>query len=702
MNIRRKNRKEINDLKVALEHCKDSAKTGYRIAHENLNETSNSVKNAVQNLIGFMGDYHRGGVHSPEIIDKLKIQYDTIIEELELLRVKSYDDLEDRKKDLDVFSITLFGRTMAGKSTFMEILTKGNGASIGNGAQRKTRDVRHYYWKGLEVTDVPGVAAFEGQEDEQLAYHAASKADLVVFLITDDAPQSIEAECYAQVRKLGKPILGVINIKSSIENPDDIALFLRNSSKLFDTNRIKDIVTQFNIFADNFIPGKHTYFHATHLLSRYLADQQQFNKVMPKLIDESRFTIIEQAIIGEVLVRGSFLRIKSFLDSAVDPILDITNILLEFGDQNSSSGRVLVKKSRQFNTWAVDFKKDGSSRINILVLKIIGKLRQDVYNFVEENYSNKSAGELWENHVRSEGIESKCRSLLGSLNDECKIKIQDFARELQKELSFVASFKIDKTIKMKGIFDSKRLWNWGTTITSSGLFVVAAILGSGPIGWAAAAVGITGWLFSLLFIDREVKVKRARENLSNILRTSIDKMENNLTNQLFDYFESELLEKQVNTLRNDIHDVTTALFNLSDAQRTLAWTLNDRVKHLHRILLDEACRHLDIDLGSIEISDIARIPGSAMTIMIPDKSKFPDKPKEILESLLNESIWFVANTYNTRSEIAQTIGKECDIESVSLEEKIKVAHVHIESLSPSGLVRVKLAQQLSGYHIIKN
>lgn len=46
------------------------------------------------------------------------------------------EDLENLRENLSKFSVTLFGRTMAGKSTLMEILTNGDGLSIGNGAQR--------------------------------------------------------------------------------------------------------------------------------------------------------------------------------------------------------------------------------------------------------------------------------------------------------------------------------------------------------------------------------------------------------------------------------------------------------------------------------------------------------------------------------------------------------------------------------------
>ena len=79
--------------------------------------------------------------------------------------------------------IALVGKNGAGKSTLMEILTEGDGSSIGKGAQRTTRDIRKYTWNGLEITDVPGIGAFEGEDDEQLAFESAKTADLILFLI---------------------------------------------------------------------------------------------------------------------------------------------------------------------------------------------------------------------------------------------------------------------------------------------------------------------------------------------------------------------------------------------------------------------------------------------------------------------------------------------------------------------------------------
>jgi len=53
------------------------------------------------------------------------------------------------------------------------------------------------------------------------------------------------------------------------------------------------------------------------------------------------------------------------------------------------------------------------------------------------------------------------------------------------------------------------------------LGIAALILGSGPLGWAAAAVGAIGWLISWFFDDREEKARRAREKLTKrLLATS--------------------------------------------------------------------------------------------------------------------------------------------------------------------------------------
>ena len=187
---------------------------GYKIARDNLKGIKEDIDKVSEELKQHLVvSQDSENIETTDIKRQIQEQLQQVVLDFYPLHEKSQTLLEEKREKQDKFSIALFGRTMTGKSTLMEILTKGDGASIGKGGQRTTEDIRPYDWKGLDIIDVPGVAAFEGREDEEKAFEAAAQSDLVLFLITDDAPQDEEAKCLARVRSLGKPILGICNVK---------------------------------------------------------------------------------------------------------------------------------------------------------------------------------------------------------------------------------------------------------------------------------------------------------------------------------------------------------------------------------------------------------------------------------------------------------------------------------------------------------
>lgn len=691
---------EVN-LESALKQCRTAARHGYAIAKENLQETAKAIKCVSDSVSNCLKSFDDGSVRTQGIVDQLKAQLCGVVNELEGLQKTSYLALEERCKRLNSFSIALFGRTQAGKSTLMEILTRGDGKSIGTGSQRTTRDVRGYLWNGLEVTDVPGVAAFEGAEDEDLAFKAAAQADLVLFLITDDAPQSVEAKCLARVRRLGKPVIGICNIKVAVDEEEDLLLFLRNPHRPFDRSRIDQLLLQFHLLSDQYVPGRRIPFVVSHLRSRFLSYQSGFEKHREKLLKASRFNAIESRIIKEVVGRGTFLRVKSFIDGSVSPMMDLTDLLLEFSAQNSSGGRVLIDKRRQFRDWAQDFRTDGQERIKTLISKSMDTLRNDVPSFVEDHYENCSAGESWKRLVESTGVTRKVEKLQIELLDECKKALSEVARELKSELSLVASLSIDRHIKMDSILNVKRAWNWGVNILAGGLGIAAIVLGSGPLLAVSATVGLVGCLISLVFDDREKKAWRAREKLNKRLIDNINKMEGDLRKNLDDWFHQELLVKQVYVLLDDLGAITSGLFELADAQRTLAWMLNDRQKELGHSLVKEAFSQLGVENLHEAIIDVARVPGLATMLLIKPNLIFPGQIRSDLERLLGEQIWFVIDTENSFSILTQAIGRNCEKKKISIEEKLHVAHVPFDALDAVSKARVRLAQQLTGFHVMR-
>ncbi len=694
--------REERTLQKALAKCRRAAQEGYEIASKNLDGIKIAIDGVSADLKQNLSSLNHRQVNTNDVDVQLQKQRQQAVSELYQLYKKSRASLEEKRAQLDKFSIALFGRTMTGKSTLMEILTNGDGSSIGKGSQRTTRDVRSYDWKGLEVTDVPGIAAFEGREDEEKAFEAAVLSDLVLFLITDDAPQNEEAKCLARVRALGKPILGICNVKAALNNADDVSLFFRRNWFKRKRKDLDAIVRQFHEFAERDSPGSRISFAYTHLQLKFLSQQPGYEPQKEDLESASRFNRVEEQIILEVISRGTFLRWKSFIDGTVVPMLKFSDTLLDFSAQNSSSDR--ADKRRQVESWSDRFRKSGKERIDMFIEKEVGSLRAKISGFVEDNYEARDAGECWNRLVENQGIDRKAEKLVEQIVNECKDELSEIAPQLKSELNFVGRFSGDRRISMDSIFDSKRVWNWGTKLLFA-LSLAAALFVNGPLGWVAGAtaavVGVIGRLFSGLFKDREAKVRKQRAQLESRLKRDIKKIERNLQKQLGDWFHQDLLKKQVSVCLDEFSAITSNLFKLADSQRNLAWELNKHQKRLHRILIDKALGQLGHkDCGNL-ISDIARVSGLAIMLLIEPNTTFPGEVRRDLEKLLGEKV-FVVNTRNKVSILAQAIGLDCDRSKVSIESDIQVAHIPVDDLDKVGISRIRLAQQLTELHVMKS
>lgn len=242
------------DLTEALKQHKPYAKKGYANASSAINMLESTVATASEELQAEIDRLEFSNIRDDAVHKSLTDQLSRIRSGYTILPAKLREEVDQLSKY--TFTVTVFGRTMAGKSTLMEVLTHGDGSSIGHGAQRTTRNVRRYKYKKLQFVDVPGVAAFEGKDDEDVAFNEATKADLIFFILKDEDVQPSVAECLSRIVSLGKPVVCLVNVKADIGSTDitpvKMKMFKRDLEKKMRKEHLEGIKSQLFEFGHSY------------------------------------------------------------------------------------------------------------------------------------------------------------------------------------------------------------------------------------------------------------------------------------------------------------------------------------------------------------------------------------------------------------------------------------------------------------------
>jgi predicted GTPase len=250
-----------------------------------------------------------------QIIKDIAIESETHTKQLNI-------SLNFKKNLLDEFTISLFGRTKAGKSTIREALTKGNGKSIGKGSQRTTLDVIPYLWNGLRILDVPGIEAYEGDEDTALARDIIDESDMIIFIISDDAVQPGELTELARVKEWNKPVLFVMNIKSNLIDGESgtiikrkVDRFLRKPEKIFDVERLSEHKSHLQQYARKELNLETIRIIEIHAQAAYLSTQEKDSELSQALWEISKINALHERIKEEINRYGKQRRVLTFFDS---------------------------------------------------------------------------------------------------------------------------------------------------------------------------------------------------------------------------------------------------------------------------------------------------------------------------------------------------------------------------------------------------
>lgn len=626
-----------NDIEEALHECQAYAQKGYDIAIKTWTDIHQALlaeERKVKKVDKQQGKIFR--LADEELIKKKKQGLASFMEMDQELKL----DLSYLQKQQKEFSVLVFGRTMVGKSTLMEIMTHGSGASIGNGSQRTTLDVRDYHWKGMKITDVPGIASFDGREDDRLALEAAKAADLILFLISDGEPQQEEAKHLAALRRLGKPVLGIINVKQGITEQVRSLDMKRLRNKMTERERIETICNQFRQFASLFQQDwSDLTFVPVHLKAAYLGQDKN-----PELWEVSNFTAVEDYILSKVKRDGCFLRIKTFLDRVIIPLQGRMEMLYENSSSSLTEAFEYQKKCQELTEWKKAFKADSQRKKANLRKRLQRKLARGIRDFAEDNYDNEDAGKDWKKYLKKElKLEADCMSFLQERANKCTRKRRDLMDSLRTELTFAGVNAEFDDISMDSITDTKLLG----TIAGGALTIVCPVAG--------IALTLFNWLFGS---SKEEKIREAQEELQEQLQDAMDECGyvNKLMAGVSKIMKEEILGKGVDGLYKALAQMDAMLIGLAKEEATGAEKLGVLLNQLNCQLWHEGERYVAAQEGKNLVSSvdrIVRIPGEVTEVY--DTVTSFDGYEAQMAKLLGEKVelWVLDNAENLSEEMAK-------------------------------------------------
>ena len=119
------------DLQLALDEVLQKTNDAFNNANRHLDALRSDVLDAKKIIDKFENEFKQNKFNNNDVRQILSNKFNDIKHEFDDIVSICVTDIGNKHKNDSKFNIALFGRTMAGKSTLMSILTSGNDDKIG-------------------------------------------------------------------------------------------------------------------------------------------------------------------------------------------------------------------------------------------------------------------------------------------------------------------------------------------------------------------------------------------------------------------------------------------------------------------------------------------------------------------------------------------------------------------------------------------
>jgi|APSaa5957512622_1039677.scaffolds.fasta_scaffold01473_7 transcription antitermination factor NusA-like protein len=479
---------------------------------------------------------------------------------------------EQRRQDLDHFSIMLFGRTMAGKSTTLEALVGGDGSRIGQGIPDFTRNIDAVEWEGLRVVDTPGIEGFS-PETLNVAESFMDRADLVVFVISDDHIEPRLLEELVAILNRRKPLLILLNVKVGnwqrlLRNPDRA---FRQDEIGGHTRRIRGYLKQAakseNVSLDADSVSILPYCAEAANVARNAHDLDDDTRCL--LLQASRFPDVLGVLLRTVAERGVGIRMLAAYESFMANLEQIEDGLRFELAAVAAQARTIQRGRNGCRKLFTELERDGRRQFRAVedhfhTLDV--EIDAFADNVIDRHFADPQT--QWETRLDLPGVQRSVRRISEQCVAEIRRRTEDFQRRAAVDLRLAADLAIeecslDVSVDLEGLAwaDSKKwLGKWGKVLGAPVGGMAAGVAAGwaianwwNPTGWVAAGLVMLVGGMTTMGIGTVAQV--CQESGRNDIERERSKLRRRLREQLATIRDEQVLEPALRWLNGEIAKV---------------------------------------------------------------------------------------------------------------------------------------------------
>ena len=501
-----------------------------------------------------------------EVINLLDETIQHLKDEIQTKLIAVQDSLEAKKSSLDYFTIAFMGKTKAGKSTLHSILTEQGWSAIGAGKQRTTRLNRVYEWKNIRIIDTPGIGAPGGKTDEEIAQSIINKADLVVFVVTNDSQQESEFKFLKLLKENAKPLCILLNVRKNLNDSRrgeyELKRFLKNPEKLFNDKEIQGHFNRIRGYAEKYYGNDYFPIVPVMLLAAQLSYEEKHEHHKDQLWKASRIENFLEQIRLSVVEQGAIRRSQNLLGSTVKVIEEANTWAKEQATPYHALAEEIQNKQEKLKQDINEAIQEAEQDLKVDIKGLFQEIRDKIPQFAEFHWedSKKEFNQAAEKLIKDLKCQEKLENHAEENWHEFINKVQHILDELGQNLIFKAElggikgfdFDYDKGFEFKNFFQF--LGGFFAIIGGFGFFF--------PPLFFLEVIGIVMGLIANLFKSKKKRREQKVAEITKLFNQELDKQEKDITKQVIAKFRENCnqvkreVEMYLNLLENGLEMIS--------------------------------------------------------------------------------------------------------------------------------------------------